>query len=334
MGTGFKMLGKGFAETLLATTNNPFAGLFIGIFTTSLVQSSSCTTAITVGLVASGAISMHNSIPIIMGANIGTAVTSTIVSLAHIARKAEFRRAFAGSVVSDVFNMLAVVVILPLEIKFRIIEKLAHGLTNIFVGAGGIKLVNPLKIISQPVVKSLVYILGKHPILITITGLVFLFLSLYFFTRAMRDLTTTKAEKYLNEEIFSSMFKSFIAGLVLTAVVQSSSVTISLLIPLIGAGIISLEAYFPYVLGADIGTTFDTLLAGLVTTDLWAIATAFAHVIFNLLSAAIFYPLRKIPIGIAKALGRITTKTRIAAIIYIIVMFYVLPLVLVKISSR
>ena len=75
MGASLKMFGKDLAETLIETTTNPLVGLFIGILVTSIVQSSSSTTSIVVGLVAGGALNVSNAIPIIMGANMGTSVT-------------------------------------------------------------------------------------------------------------------------------------------------------------------------------------------------------------------------------------------------------------------
>ena len=108
MGAAFKGFGKGFAEVLLNTTNNSFVGLFIGILATSLVQSSSTTTSIVVGMVASGVLTLGNAVPIIMGANIGTTVTNTLVSLGHVTRREEFKRAIAGATVHDFFNIICV----------------------------------------------------------------------------------------------------------------------------------------------------------------------------------------------------------------------------------
>ena len=96
IGLAFKLFGKEFAQTLIETTTHPFVGLFIGLLATSLVQSSSTTTSMTVGMVAAGALTIEGAIPIIMGANIGTTVTNTLVSLAHFTRPQEFRRAFSG----------------------------------------------------------------------------------------------------------------------------------------------------------------------------------------------------------------------------------------------
>ncbi|MBU1186779.1 MAG: Na/Pi symporter, partial [Acidobacteria bacterium] len=90
MGSAFKLLGKGFAETLIQTTSNPFVGLLIGILVTSIIQSSSTTTSIAVASVAGGILTLRGAIPIIMGANIGTTITNTIVAIGHITRKQEF----------------------------------------------------------------------------------------------------------------------------------------------------------------------------------------------------------------------------------------------------
>nr|KAG5704489.1 hypothetical protein BaRGS_003800 [Batillaria attramentaria] len=91
-------------------------GLMIGVMATALVQSSSTATSIVVALVASEVIPLKAGIPIIMGTNIGTSITNTIVALAQAADRDQFRRAFAGATVHDMFNWLAVLILLPLEV--------------------------------------------------------------------------------------------------------------------------------------------------------------------------------------------------------------------------
>jgi hypothetical protein len=59
---------------------------------------------------------VKRAIPIVMGANIGTSVTNTLVSIGQITNVSDFRRAFAGATVHDMFNWLAVIVLLPLEV--------------------------------------------------------------------------------------------------------------------------------------------------------------------------------------------------------------------------
>ena len=87
IGSAFKGLGGGFAKELIQSEAGPLIGLFIGILVTSLVQSSSTTTSLVVGMVAAGTfgqdpkIAVAAAIPYIMGANIGTSITNTIVAL-------------------------------------------------------------------------------------------------------------------------------------------------------------------------------------------------------------------------------------------------------------
>ena len=80
-----KKLSGGKLESILSNvTNNPFKGLFVGFIITVATQSSAATTVIVVSLVNSGILGLRNSIPIIMGANIGTTINSQILRLANI----------------------------------------------------------------------------------------------------------------------------------------------------------------------------------------------------------------------------------------------------------
>jgi sodium-dependent phosphate cotransporter len=122
---GIKYLGGDFAKTVIATTSNSFVALFIGIISTAIFQSSSTTTSLIVGMVGGGALTLSGAIPMIMGANIGTTITNMIVSIGHINRNNEFRRAFAAATVHDFFNVIAVIILFPLEMIFGILEKSA-----------------------------------------------------------------------------------------------------------------------------------------------------------------------------------------------------------------
>ncbi|MCG6133632.1 MAG: Na/Pi symporter [Nostoc sp. LLA-1] len=140
LGEGFELLGEGAAETLIETTANPITGFFVGILATTLVQSSSTTTSLTVAIVATGTITPAAAIPIMIGANIGTSVTNTIVALGHHDNREEFQRAFTGSMVLDYFNIIAALIFLPLEIFTQFLSWSATQVTNILVGAGAIDL--------------------------------------------------------------------------------------------------------------------------------------------------------------------------------------------------
>ena len=147
LGAGFRSLGEGVLDSFFAAAENPFIGLMVGILATTLVQSSSVTTAMIVGLVAApiNPIPVANAIPMIMGANIGTTVTNTIASLAHMGRKEEFRRAFAVATVHDFFNYVVVIVMLPLEMLTGFLQKSATALTSMLSGVGGAEYDSPIK---------------------------------------------------------------------------------------------------------------------------------------------------------------------------------------------
>jgi hypothetical protein len=86
MGSSIKALGKETALGLFEGIQNPFAGLAVGILATVLVQSSSVTTATIVAMVGSGTLPVETAVPMVMGANIGTSITNTIVALATCRR--------------------------------------------------------------------------------------------------------------------------------------------------------------------------------------------------------------------------------------------------------
>jgi sodium-dependent phosphate cotransporter len=334
LGSGLKLWGRGFTTQLISTTSNPFVGLFIGILTTSLVQSSSCTTCIVVAFVGTGALSVSNAIPIIMGANIGTTVTNTLVSLSHITRREEFGRAFSAAVVHDFFNILSVLVFFPLEIYFHIIEKTSYFLAGTFKGIGGLKITSPLKIILDPASRSIESLLTYKPFIIVPFSLVFLFISLTALVVMSRSLMSGKAELFLDKYLFGTSRNSFFLGLLLTAIIQSSSVTTSLAVPLVGTGLLSLRKIYPYVLGANIGTVVTAILAAWVTGSFVGAQAAFAHLSFNILGILVWYPLRRVPLGLAEGFSSLVKGKRTLAFVYMILGFFAVPLFLIILTRR
>jgi sodium-dependent phosphate cotransporter len=121
---------------------------------------------------------------------------------------------------------------------------------------------------------------------------------------------------------------------VTTASVQSSSATTSLLVPLAGTGVLSLRQIFPYTLGANIGTTITAILASLSTGSPAAVTVALAHLSFNILGIAIFYPLRALPIWLAKHAGRIASRSKrnSAAAVVIFIALIFIPLLYILLS--
>uniref|UniRef100_A0A3Q4B0I4 Uncharacterized protein n=1 Tax=Mola mola TaxID=94237 RepID=A0A3Q4B0I4_MOLML len=111
---GGKTAGDIFQDN--SVLSNPLAGLVIGVLVTLLVQSSSTSSSIVVSMVSSGLLTVQLAVPIIMGTNIGTSVTNTLVAMTQAGERNTFRRAFAGATVHDFFNWLSVLALLPLEI--------------------------------------------------------------------------------------------------------------------------------------------------------------------------------------------------------------------------
>jgi sodium-dependent phosphate cotransporter len=337
LGHSFKLFGKEFAEAMLQTTSNPFTGLIIGIVATSLIQSSSTTTSIVVGLVAGGVVNLENSIPIIMGANIGTTVTNTLVSLGHVGRKAEFKRAFAAGVVHDFFNISAVIVIFPLEMKFHFIQRTAIFLNKSFEGVGGMKMFNPLKAILNPVihfVDSIMVSIPYNEIVLMIISIIGMFAALGLLIKTIRSLVVDKIEVVINKYLFKNDLMGMTWGMGMTFIVQSSSVTTSLIVPLAGAGIVSLRKIFPYTMGANIGTTGTALLAALATGNPVAVTASFAHLAFNIFGIIIFYPLKFIPISLAEKVSSYVSISRKNLIIFLVLysMIYFVPILFIMLG--
>ncbi|NOY89111.1 MAG: hypothetical protein GXO93_06960 [FCB group bacterium] len=325
LGDSFKLFGKEFAEKIFHATSNPIVGLMIGILSTAVIQSSSTTTSIIVGLVASGILPFRASVPMVMGANIGTSVTNVLVSLGHISRKDEFRRAFGGSMLHDFFNICSVIVLLPLQISFNLIGRSAHIFESVFVGFGGLKFTSPLKVITKPVAHFIIDLTHGSGWLSALIAFILLFVALHFIVRILKSLVLAKVEKFFQRYVFRTPVLSFLLGIILTTLVQSSSITTSIVIPLIGAGVLTINQIYPYYLGANIGTTITAFLASFVTGSGEAVAVAFAHLTFNIYGIVIFWPLKRIPIWLATKLSEMTQRSKLIPILYILVVFFIIP---------
>ncbi|MFC1791257.1 Na/Pi symporter [Gemmatimonadota bacterium] len=327
MSTAFKLAGEGFAEHLINTVTDPVAGLLLGFVATGIIQSSSTTTTIVVGLVASGALDIRLAVPIIMGANIGTTTTAILVSLGHVTRPSEFERAFAASTVHDFFNVLSAITILPLELLFHPVEKMAVFLQGVFAGVGGMSLASPLKAVVKPVADLLSGWI-PYTIPLVILALLGLFFALRQMMKVMKGAVLARMESLFNRVLFRNDAASFTLGLVTTATVQSSSATTSLAIPLAGTGVLTIRQIFPYTLGANVGTTVTAILASLSTGSAAAVTVALAHLSFNILGIAIFYPLRALPIWMATKAGGFASKSKgnAVAVMAIFIATILLPL--------
>ena len=196
MSSAIKHMGSEFAETVLTTTSDPFIALFIGIFATVLFQSSSTTTSLIVGMVSSGSLTIASSVPMIMGANIGTTVTNTIVSIGHINRGTEFKRAFAASTVHDFFNIMAVIIVFPIEMIYHPLQKISEWFAlKLFGKIENIDVLqaqSPIKIAVKTGAKFVQKFTLDNDIIYLILSVTITFLMLYSLVKLLKSLVLKK----------------------------------------------------------------------------------------------------------------------------------------------
>ena len=232
MTDGLKLVaGSSLRKLLERLTRNRFSGVLTGAGITAVIQSSSVTTVLVVGFISAGLMSLSQSIPVIIGANIGTTVTAQII--AFKVTKAALAMIAIGFAMTFAFNK-------PRAKKI-----------------GGILL-----------------------------GLGFIFFGMQIMSDATAPLRTY--QPFL--DIMQTMKNPLLAigvGMVFTALVQSSSATIGIVIVLAGQGVIGLEGGIAIVMGANIGTCVTSLLAA-IGKPREAIQAACVHVLFNVAGVLIW----------------------------------------------
>ena len=151
---------------------------------------------------------------------------------------------------------------------------------------------------------------------------------LYALVKILRSLVLKKVEVFFDEYIFKTAVRAIGFGIALTIMVQSSSITTSLVVPLAGAGVLTLRQIFPFTLGANIGTTVTALLAA-ITGTVAALIAAISHLLFNIFGIAIIYGLpflRIIPLGCADWIATRAVKNKLIPVLYLLLIFVGVPL--------
>ncbi len=337
--SGFKLFSGGAsgAEQIFQIASNPFVALLLGTLATALVQSSSTVTAVIVGLVAGG-LPLSIAIPMVMGANMGTTITNTIVSIGHIREKEDFKRAFSAATVHDFFNLLAVAIFLPLELMFGILSNLAAAAAHLFVGGADLsmKSLNFMKLLTKPGVgliqDMLSFVHGKTAgLAMVLAGIAIILFSVAFLGKVLKRVLVGRAKNILHSAIGKGPLTGIGSGTLVTVMVQSSSTTTSLMIPLAGSGMFTTRQIYPFTLGANIGTTITALLAATAISGPAAEAAltiALVHFFFNVLAVVVIYGipfLRDIPIKAAERLAEVGTRNKLVAFAYVVGTFFVLP---------
>ena len=306
VGIGFKLLGGKDSAGMFSKVKNPFSAMMSGILATVLVQSSSTSTSIIIAIVGAGMMSSDIAIPMIMGANIGTTVTNTLLSLAYFKNTDQYKRGFAGACVHDLFNFLTVAVLLPLQWATKFLSVMTwemakhqqpyEGDRETWKGVKPITspITNKIAIYDKKVAKA--FSLNKcdikdginpceKPLLKSgilkdwglsdnnaggvclAVSIPILCLCLILLVKLLKGILQGTARRRFQKAIDYNPYLSMLIGCGMTILFQSSSVTTSVLTPLCAMGAITLEQMLPLTLGANVGTTVTGLLSAFVATS-------------------------------------------------------------------
>lgn len=350
IGSGFKSATGDQAGELFQFATNPLIGLMIGLLATAATQSSSTTTAITVGMVAGG-LPIAIAIPVLMGANIGTTLTNTLVSLGMVGDKESFRRAFSAATIHDFFNLLAVAIFLPLEMMFGLLQRTSGWLSDATSGTdGGIIAVvfgaigSAVKSVTTPGADLIDWATSPlpdpwHGIAMIVIGIALILLVIGVIGKLLKVLMVGRAADILHTAIGRGPLTGIASGAVVTTMVQSSSTTTSLVIPLAGSGTFSLKQIYPFTIGANIGTTVTALIAAFGFTGVeatLALQAAYVHLLFNVFATLLIFGLpflRPLPIRGATWLGNLAAEKKMYAALWVLGVFIAVPLALIAITS-
>ena len=351
IGSGFGAATGGRAEEIFAFAQNPVIGLVIGILATVLTQSSSTTTSIVVGLVAGG-LPLTTAIPILLGANVGTTMTSTLVSLGAAGDREQFRRAFTAASVHDMYNILSVAIFFPLEWTFGILNRVSTWFAGATMGSdGGIvasiftALGNAVTAVTDPgadlVESTLLAIMPSMwaGIAMIVLGVAGILLVIKFISSMLKVLLVGNVEKMFHKAIGRGPLSGIFSGLLITVMVQSSTTTTSLAVPLAASGKFSIWQLYPFTVGANVGTTMTAMIAafGFSGSAATAAMTAAAvHLLYNVLSALVIFTLpflRPLPVIGATWLGNLGAQNKLYVVAWLAGLFVVLPGIIIGISA-
>lgn len=245
MGEGLeKIAGDRMNNIIDKLTGNLFKGVLVGTVVTALIQSSSATTVMVVGFINAGIMSLNQAVGVIMGANIGTTVTSVLISL------------------QDINSNLWIINLFKPEF-----------LAPIAIGIGVI---------------LIQFIKGKNSNNIgqILAGFGFLFIGMNMMSGAMEFLKEYEFFQTMMIRL-SNPILGVILGLVLTAIIQSSSASVGILQAAASTGLLQLHSAAAIILGQNIGTCVTAMISA-VGASKTAKKAAVVHLLFNIIGSGIF----------------------------------------------
>jgi sodium-dependent phosphate cotransporter len=336
---GFRSISGGSdgAAAIFEFANNPLVGVILGVLATALVQSSSAVTSVIVGLVGGG-LPIAIAIPMIMGSNMGTTVTNTLAALGSVNDSEAFNRSFSAATVHDFFNLFTILIFLPLELLFHPLELLSGWMAGWFEGAEDVSVsqFDFIRTLTRPLIneiRDLIRLLpgGIDGVVMILLGVIFVLAVIYGLNLLLSKVVTGRAYRLFNAAIGRNSLLAVLSGLVTTLIVQSSTLTTVLIVPMAGAGIFTLAQVYPFTLGANIGTPITALMSATAITGEYqvvALQVAIVHFLYNSLSVALFAsipPLYSLPMRSAQALANGARRSPWIVPGYIFGVFFVIP---------
>ncbi|MES0869365.1 Na/Pi symporter [Pseudovibrio sp. SCP19] len=345
---GFIAIGHQTAEQIFSYATNPIAGVLVGILTTSLVQSSSVTTSILVGLVAAG-LPISIAVPIVIGANFGTTLTNTFVSLGYARDRVDFRRAFSAATVHDAFNLICLLIFLPLEIAFGFLQTIAMWVGDFFTALDPADNLitanfNFINYLTGPLIQEIEGLASGlsqpwNGLVTAAIGFVMIIISITFVSQLLKLLLAGHARRLAEKMTSAAPSSGIFTGLVATLLLQSSSATTSLVVPLAGSGVLTTRQVYPFTLGANIGTCLTAILAAFAVTGQRELAfeIAIVHLVYNVLGVLLIYCvpfMRYLPVQLAEFVGDLGARRFVVAASYVVGIFFLVPALGIFLLSR
>jgi sodium-dependent phosphate cotransporter len=237
-----------------------------------------------------------------------------------------------------------VIILFPLQYFTNFLGWLSDGAARVLTGGIEANFTSPIKILVVPAIDGILWlteVLIPHKtiqitMLLVLVGIL-LFFSLANLTKVLRRIVLQGSSRFFERAGFQNPLLAFTLGLAITTLVQSSSITTSVVVPLAGAGILTLRQIYPYTLGANIGTTITAILASLAAPAHFvpAMTVALSHLLFNIcgiVGITIFKPVRELPLLFANTLADQASKRKSVTIMYILAVFFVIPLILIYLT--
>jgi sodium-dependent phosphate cotransporter len=244
--------------------------------------------------------------------------------------------------------VLSVVIFLPLEVMFGLLEKMGAYLANLMVGGESmsVKGFNFIKPLVKPPLNLLKDTFGSIGfsdlivgVILIVLGITFIFFVITTIGKILKVIMVGKAKEILHNAVGRGPVSGVISGTLITVLVQSSSTTTSLIVPLAGSGVFSLRQVYPFTLGANIGTTITALLAATAVTGVnavFALQIALIHFLYNVIGVITIYAipiLRELPIKAAETLSVVSQKNKLYVAGYMLLVFIIIPLSLIGTSE-